>query len=39
MTEFAYGPMFPLSRDDTPYRRLTERYVSTINVDGHEVRP
>jgi len=37
MTEFAYQPMFPLSEDDTPYRRLTDQYVSTFTVDGQEV--
>ncbi len=37
MTEFAYQPMFPLDKDDTPYRRLTDQYVSTVVLDGQEV--
>ncbi|MGD9368004.1 MAG: fumarate hydratase [Desulfobacteraceae bacterium] len=37
MTEFAYQAMFPLGQDHTPYRKLTDQYVSTIAVDGQEV--
>jgi fumarate hydratase, class I len=37
MTEFAYQPMFPLGKDDTPYRKLTDRYVSTVSLEGQAV--
>ncbi len=37
MTEFAYQPMFPLGKDDTPYRKLTDQYVSTSTLDAQEV--
>ena len=37
MTEFAYQPMFLLGEDDTPYRQLTDQYVSTVTLDGQEV--
>jgi fumarate hydratase class I len=37
MTEFAYHPMFPLGKDDTPYRKLTDQYLSTVTLDGQEV--
>jgi fumarate hydratase class I len=34
MTEFAYAPMFPLGKDTTEYRKLTDRYVSTAKFEG-----
>ncbi|MZR30156.1 fumarate hydratase [Sneathiella litorea] len=37
MPEFHYQDMFSLGKDDTPYRKLTSDYVSTISVDGKEV--
>jgi fumarate hydratase class I len=37
MTDFAYQPMFPLGKDETPYRKLTDQYVSTITFDGQEL--
>jgi len=37
MTEFAYQPMFPLGKEDTPYRHLSDQYVSTMTVDGKEI--
>ena len=37
MTEFAYQPMFPLGTDETPYRKLTDQYVSTTTFDGQDV--
>ncbi len=37
MTDFAYQPMFPLGKDDTPYRKLTDQYVSTVTFDGREI--
>ncbi len=37
MTGFVYQPMVPLGKDDTPYRKLTDQYVSTVTLDGHEV--
>ncbi len=37
MTDFAYTPMFPLGKDETPYRQLTDQYVSTADFDGQQV--
>jgi fumarate hydratase class I len=37
MTAFVYQPMFPLGRDDTPYRKLTDQYVSTITIEGRQI--
>ena len=37
MTEFAYQPMFSLGPDDTPYRKLTDQYVSTSTFEGRQV--
>jgi fumarate hydratase class I len=37
MPEFHYQDMFSLGKDETPYRKLTSDYVSTIEVDGKEV--
>jgi len=37
MTDFAYQPMFPLGKDETPYRKLTDQYVSTVTFDGQEL--
>ncbi|WP_373086155.1 fumarate hydratase [Sneathiella sp.] len=37
MPEFHYQEMFPLGEDTTPYRKLTDKFVSTITVDGHEI--
>ena len=37
MTEFAFQPMFPLGKDDTPYRQLSDQFVSTQMMDGKEV--
>src|SRR5262249_24124641 len=34
MTAFAYEPTFQLAHDDTPYRKLTGDFVSTVSVDG-----
>ena len=34
---FDYSPMFPLGRDDTPWRRLDIAGVSTITCDGRTV--
>ena len=35
MTEFAYQPMFPLGKDDSPYRKLTGRY--EFGLDGGQL--
>lgn len=35
--EFKYQEPFPLSEDKTEYYLLTNKYVSTINVEGHEI--
>ncbi|MFO7482260.1 fumarate hydratase [Oceanibaculum nanhaiense] len=37
MVDFVYQDMFPLGEDNTPYRKLTSDFVSTITVDGTEV--
>ncbi len=37
MTDFAYHPMFPAGKDETPYRKLTDQYVSTADFDGQQV--
>jgi fumarate hydratase class I len=34
---FTYAPMFPLSADTTPYRKLDIQGVSTLEVDGKTV--
>ncbi|WP_338658752.1 fumarate hydratase [Yersinia intermedia] len=35
--DFFYQDLFPLSEDSTEYYLLTDKYVSTIEVDGNEV--
>ncbi|MFW5393012.1 fumarate hydratase [Yersinia sp. 2544 StPb PI] len=35
--DFFYQDLFPLSEDRTEYYLLTDKYVSTIEVDGNEV--
>ncbi|MFN8626778.1 MAG: fumarate hydratase [Candidatus Binatia bacterium] len=37
MAEFAYQEMFPLAKDRTRYRLLTDRYVSPARFDGADV--
>lgn len=37
MTDFAYQSMFPLGKDETPYRKLTDQFVSTVTFDGQEI--
>jgi fumarate hydratase class I len=37
MTEFSYQPMFPLGKEGTPYRHLSDQYVSTLTLDGKEI--
>jgi len=37
MTDFAYHPMFPPGKDETPYRKLTDQYVSVADFDGQQV--
>jgi fumarate hydratase, class I len=37
MTEFNYHPMFPLGKDDTPYRQLTDEHVSVGTFEGRKV--
>lgn len=37
MPEFEYQDIFSLATDNTPYRKLTGDYVSTIEVDGREI--
>ncbi|MCP3938083.1 MAG: fumarate hydratase [Actinomycetia bacterium] len=34
MTEFAYSDLLPISEDTTTYRKITDQYVSTFDVDG-----
>lgn len=35
--EFFYQELFPLSEDETDYYLLTNKYVSTIEIDGKEI--
>ncbi len=37
MPEFQYQEMFELGLDETPYRKLTDKHVSTLSVDGKEI--
>jgi len=37
MSEFQYQDIFSLGPDTTPYRKLTDKHVSTIEVDGKEI--
>ncbi|WP_169542929.1 fumarate hydratase [Sneathiella aquimaris] len=37
MPEFQYQEMFQLGESATPYRKLTDDFVSTIDVDGKQV--
>jgi fumarate hydratase class I len=37
MTEFSYQPMFPLGKDDTEYRQLTDDHVSVVEMDGQQI--
>jgi fumarate hydratase, class I len=34
---FEFHPMFPLGPDSTPYRKLTDKFVSTAMLDGTEI--
>ncbi len=37
MNEFSHQPMFRLAADDTPYRKLTDQFVSVVRLDGREI--
>ncbi|OUR77884.1 fumarate hydratase [Alphaproteobacteria bacterium 46_93_T64] len=37
MPEFHYQEIFSTGADTTPYKKLTDQYVSTIEVDGKEI--
>ena len=37
MVEFKYAPMFQLGEDTTEYYRLTDKYVSLGNFEGHDI--
>jgi len=37
MPDFQYQEMFELGPDTTPYKKLTDKYVSTLEVGGKEV--
>ena len=37
MTDLNYTDMFPTSGEDTPYRKITSDYVSTVEVDGKTI--
>jgi len=36
-SDWAYSKLFQLAGDNTPYRKITSDFVSTIEVDGHTV--
>ncbi len=35
--EYHHSSLFPLGADETPYRKLTDKYVSTTSLNGKEV--
>ena len=37
MPDFRHQPIFEHGHDDTPYRKLTDRFVSTAKFDGMDV--
>jgi fumarate hydratase class I len=37
MADFRFQEMFELGEDSTPYRKLTDQHVSTIEVDGRTI--
>lgn len=37
MPEFHYQDIISLGKDETPYRKLSDKFVSTISVEGKEV--
>ena len=37
MSDWKYSKLFQLSKDDTPYRKLTSDFVSTLEVDGKSI--
>ncbi|MCR9213126.1 MAG: fumarate hydratase [Proteobacteria bacterium] len=37
MPEFHYQDIFSPGKDATPYRKLTDKYVSTVTVEGQEI--
>ena len=37
MTEFTYQEPFPLEKDTTRYRLLTDKYVGTADFEGHRI--
>ncbi|WP_321397867.1 fumarate hydratase [Emcibacter sp.] len=37
MTDLGYTDMYPLGKDNTPYRKITSDHVSVLEVDGKEV--
>jgi fumarate hydratase class I len=37
MTDFVYQPMFPLGKEDTAYRLLTDGPIATATLEGREI--
>ncbi|HKL30985.1 MAG TPA: fumarate hydratase [Tangfeifania sp.] len=37
MTEFKYQKPFPILKDDTPYKLLTNDFVETVELDGRKI--
>jgi fumarate hydratase class I len=37
MVAFQYQDMFPLGPDETPYRQVTDKFVSTVSADGVDI--
>lgn len=37
MSDYVHHTMFPLGADETPYRKLTDKYVSVTEINGTEV--
>lgn len=37
MTDFSYQKPYPLSKDETKYKKVSSDYVSTIEIDGRKI--
>ncbi len=37
MSRQEYHEMFPLGEDEAPYRKLTDKFVATVRVNGREI--
>ena len=37
MSDFCYSPMFPISVDETEYKKISDSYVKTLKINGSEI--